>query len=207
MRLSKTVYLEGSPEKAARFFLGKLLCVDSPQGVVKGIIYETEAYGGAEDKACHGFGNRRTERTKIMFEQGGIAYVYFTYGMHFLLNFVTGAADEPKAVLVRGVWITAGAQIARDRRGEKFKHAQLSNGPGKVCQAFGIDKSLNAADLTGEKIWVEDAGYQAEQSEIEATPRIGINYAQEWAAKPWRFVWKRDFSSSPSPTPHYRTGE
>lgn len=196
MKLPRSAYLEKSPVRAARFFLGKWLCVNSPEGVVKGLIYETEAYGGVEDKACHGFGGRRTERTKVMFEPGGIAYVYFTYGMHYLLNFVTGAADEPKAVLIRGVWIMEGAQIARSRRGEKFTHAQLANGPGKVCQAFGIDKSLNAADLTtGERIWVEDTGIRAKPREITTTPRIGIAYAQEWAAKPWRFAWNPDFSS------------
>lgn len=195
MRLETRDYFKSSPVKAARFFLGKELCVDSPQGLVKGIIYETEAYGGVKDKACHGYAGRRTERTRVMFEPGGIAYIYFTYGMHYLLNFVTGAADEPKAVLIRGVWITDGKQIALARRGEKFTHSQLSNGPGKVCQAFGIDKSLNAADLTtGKRIWVEDTGLKPKPREIIASPRIGINYAQEWAAKPWRFVWKQDFS-------------
>jgi DNA-3-methyladenine glycosylase len=105
-KLTREDYADPRPTRVARFFLGKFLCVQAADGYAEGMITETEAYGGPKDAACHGFGNRRTARTEIMFAPGGVAYVYFCYGMHRLFNIVTGPRDSAQAVLVRAVRIT-----------------------------------------------------------------------------------------------------
>jgi DNA-3-methyladenine glycosylase len=105
-KLTRADYADPKPARAARFFLGKFLCVQATDGYAEGMITETEAYGGPKDAASHAFGNRRTARTEIMFAPGGAAYVYFCYGMHRLFNIVTGPRDSAQAVLVRAVRIT-----------------------------------------------------------------------------------------------------
>src|SRR5258706_1523298 len=128
-KLTREEYADPKPTRIARFFLGKFLCVEAPDGYAEGMIVETEAYGGPRDAACHGFGNRRTGRTEIMFAPGGVAYVYFCYGMHRLFNIVTGPRDSPEAVLVRAVRITAGHDLVRERR-ESGAGKELAGRPG-----------------------------------------------------------------------------
>ncbi|MES2307253.1 MAG: DNA-3-methyladenine glycosylase, partial [Verrucomicrobiota bacterium] len=182
-------YENSDPVDRARYFLGKLLCVRSARGIISGWITETEAYGGVEDKACHGFAGRRTPRTENLFAKGGIAYVYLCYGIHPLLNFVTGESDQPKAVLIRGVKIAEGREIvSKNRKGIREKN--WSDGPGKLSQSMGIQMKDNGISLLGNRIWVEDHGIAVPLREIEVTPRIGVDYAGEWALKKWRFLWK-----------------
>lgn len=189
-KISLDAYLTNNPIEGALFFLGKKLSVKDDKGVVSGIIFETEAYGGAEDKACHGYGNRVTPRNKTLFQRGGIAYVYFCYGMHYLLNFVLGPEGIPMAVLIRGVWITEGKERVRERRkGIPEKH--WADGPGKVTRSFGINDSDNGVSLIGDRIWVEYSGIVIPETEIKTTARIGVDYAEEWAKKPLRFVWEK----------------
>lgn len=132
-------------------------------------ITEVEAYNGPEDLACHA-SRGHTKRTAVMFGPGGVWYVYLVYGMHEMLNLVTGPRDFPAAVLIRGV-------------------AQIS-GPGRVTRAFGVDRRLNGqpcARATG--LWIEDDGFVPSPGAVIATPRIGIDYAgSPWVEKPWRFV-------------------
>lgn len=187
-KLVRDDYADPKPTRMARFFLGKFLCVHAPDGYAEGMITETEAYGGPQDAACHGYGNRRTARTEIMFEPGGVAYVYFCYGMHRLFNIVTGPLDSPQAVLVRAVEITAGQELVRRRR-PGVAEKNWASGPGRVCAALGIGMSHNRCDLLGETIWIEDRGIVPPGREVQRTPRIGVNYAGIWALKPWRFVW------------------
>jgi len=183
-------YADPSPTRAARFFLGKFLCVRAADGYAEGVITETEAYGGPRDAASHAFGNRRTARTEIMFAPGGAAYVYFCYGMHRLFNIVTGPRDSPVAVLVRAVRITAGHDAVRARR-KGIAEKDWASGPGRVCAALGIEMQHNRHDLLrGETIWIEDRGVMVPPREVRRAPRIGVNYAGEWALKPWRFVWE-----------------
>jgi DNA-3-methyladenine glycosylase len=179
------------PTRMARFFLGKILCVQAPDGYAEGMITETEAYGGRRDGACHGFRDRRTGRTAIMFEPGGAAYVYFCYGIHRLFNIVTGPADSPEAVLVRAVKITAGHDVVRRRR-PGVKEKDWASGPGRVCAALGIELHHTHHNLlAGELIWIEDRGVRVPAREVWRGPRIGIDYAGPiWAPKRWRFVWK-----------------
>ncbi len=188
-KLTQEEFLPPDPADRARFFLGKRLVCSSPDGRVSGLICETEAYGGAEDKACHAYGNRKTRRTRMLFRAGGVAYVYFCYGMHHLLNFVTGPEGIPQAVLIRGAWIEEGRSLVRKRRGA-VPEREWTNGPAKLCEAFGVDLAHNGLSLLGETLWVEDLGLTIPEKEILCTPRIGVAYAEEWAERPLRFVWR-----------------
>jgi len=146
--------------------LSKILAVRSDNGRIdRYIINETEAYGGSEDKACHAF-RGRTSRTDIMYHEGGKLYVYFVYGMYWMLNIVTGITDDPQAALIRG-----------------FENC---SGPGRVTRLLGIDKSFYGEDLiTSPRIWIEESGVHRE---YKTGPRIGIDYAGEfWKSRPWRF--------------------
>jgi DNA-3-methyladenine glycosylase len=189
-KLIRRDYADPRPTRAARFFLGKFLCVGAQDGYAEGMITETEAYGGPQDAASHAFGNRRTARTEIMFAPGGVAYVYLCYGLHRLFNIVTGPRDVPQAVLVRAVQITAGQEVVRDRR-PRVAEKDWASGPGRVCAALGIGMHHNGRDLSSETIWIEDRGVIPPRREVKRTPRIGVNYAGIWALKPWRFVWEK----------------
>jgi DNA-3-methyladenine glycosylase len=176
--------------EVARDLLGRLLVVPARGGRrVSGIIVETEAYRGPEDRASHAHGGRRTLRTETMYRPGGTAYVYFVYGMYHQFNVVTNVADVPHAVLVRALEPVEGVALMRRRRGEGPDRA-LTSGPGKLCIALGIDRRLDATDLLGDRIWLEP-GRPVPPSAVEAGPRIGIDYAGEWVERPWRF-WLRD---------------
>lgn len=190
-KLPREFYLRDDTLEIARDLLGKTLVVpDSGGARVSGVIVEAEAYLGAIDKAAHAFGNRRTPRTEIMFAAGGRAYVFFIYGMYFNLNVTVGVPDSPHCVLIRAVEPKENAEIMRERRGRKMKETNLTSGPGKLCIALGIDKSFNGANLSGERIWIE-TGANLKEKEIAAGKRIGIDYAEEFAEKPWRF-WIKD---------------
>jgi len=124
-----------------------------------------------------------------MYGAGGIAYVYFVYGMYYQFNVVSGVVDTPHAILVRALEPVEGMEIMRERRHSHPDH-NLTNGPGKLCIAMGIDRQLNGADLLGDRVWLEEFE-QVSPRRIARGPRIGIDYAQEWIDKPWRF-WIRD---------------
>jgi DNA-3-methyladenine glycosylase len=170
----------------ARDLLGKLLVVPDEQGNrVSGMIVELEAYMGVTDKAAHSYGGRRTARNEVTYGPGGHVYVFFIYGMYFQLNFVLGPVDHPHVVLIRAVEPVEGIDVMRKRRGE-MKDQNLTSGPGKLCIAFGIDRTINGADLTGEQIWVENYN-SFNAGEVSVGKRIGIDYAEEDAENPWRF--------------------
>lgn len=185
-KLPQNFYLSDDTIRLAREMLGKLLVVPDENGNrVAGMIVETEAYLGVADKAAHSYGGRRTPRNEITYGRGGHAYVFFVYGMYYQLNFVTGPVEHPHVVLIRAVEPVEGIEIMRARRGP-MKDKNLTSGPGKLCIAFGIDRELNGADLTGDRIWVEQ--YRSFSIGETATGmRIGIDYAEEFAAVPWRF--------------------
>ena len=186
MKLNREFYLREDTLEIARELLGKLLVVPTVSGErISGMIVETEAYLGAIDKACHSYNNRRTKRTETMFAIGGTAYVTLIYGMYYQFNAVTGAIDSPHAVLIRAVQPVEGIETMRERRGTATDK-NLTSGPGKLCIAFGINDGYKNADLLQEKIWLED--YESfEDTEIKTGKRIGIDYAEEFAEKPWRF--------------------
>jgi len=162
-----------------------------------GIIVEVEAYCGPRDLACHSAGGRRTARNEVMYGPPGHAYVYFTYGMHHCLNVVTREVGVAEAVLIRAVAPTDGIERMRERRavGESVRPHLLARGPGNLCRAFAIDRSLNGADLADAPLTIRPAKRFA-PGQIRRTPRIGIDYAAEFASKPWRFHIRSELAVS-----------
>ena len=188
-KLTREFYTRADTLQIARELLGKTLVVPDENGArVSGIIVETEAYCGIEDKAAHSYNNRRTKRTETMFAIGGTAYIFFIYGMYYQFNVVTGALDVPHAVLIRAVEPLENIEKMRERRGQ-MKDRNLTSGPGKLCIALGIDKTFNNLDLLGDQVWLEE-GAKISDSEIASGKRIGIDYAEEYAEKSWRFWLK-----------------
>lgn len=188
-KLSRSFYTRPNVLTVARDLLGKLLVVPTSDGTrVSGYVVETEAYRGPEDRASHAFGGRRTNRTETMYGPGGTAYVYFVYGMYNQFNVVTNTHDIPHAVLIRALEPAEGIEVMRNRRGN-HPDRNLTSGPGKLCIALGIDRSLDRSDLLGERIWMEE-GKKISRTRIVSGPRVGIDYAEEWIDKPWRF-WIR----------------
>lgn len=200
-RLPREFYTRPDVLTVARDLLGKLLVVPDRKGRrVSGMIVEVEAYRGPEDRASHAYGGRRTKRTETMYREGGFAYVYFVYGMYYQFNVVSNVADVPHAILVRALQPIEGVDIMRERRHSHPDH-NLTSGPGKLCIALGIDRALDSADLLGDCVWLEE--YEnVSARRIARGPRIGIDYAQEWIEKPWRF-WIRDntYVSRKAPRP------
>jgi DNA-3-methyladenine glycosylase len=185
-KLSRGFYTRANVLKISRDLLGKLLVVPDETGRrISGKIVEVEAYRGPEDRASHAYGGRRTKRTETMYGEGGIAYVYFVYGMYNQFNVVTNVKDTPHAILVRALEPVEGIETMRIRR---HSHADrnLTSGPGKLCLAMGIDRQLDGADLLGDRVWIEEFD-KVPVSKIARGPRIGIDYAEEWIEKPWRF--------------------
>lgn len=185
-KLPREFYTRPNVLTVARELLGKLLVVPARNGKrVAGRIVEAEAYRGPQDRAAHSYGGRRTKRTEPMYGIGGTAYVFFVYGMYNQFNVVTNVVDAPHAVLIRAVEPVEGIDVMRKRRANQAGH-NLSNGPGKLCIAMAIDRGLDGADLLGKQVWLEDAN-GIPRSKIMSGPRIGIDYAEEWKDKPWRF--------------------
>lgn len=171
----------------SRHLLGKYLLTNIDGKLTGGVIIETEAYRGPEDRASHAFANRRTKRNEVMYAQGGISYVFICYGIHAMLNIVTNKKDIPHAILVRALAPMIGIEVMVDRRMKKEANDTLTSGPGSLCQALGITKKHNGIPLQGPTIWIEDRGIKVSSKEIIAGPRVGIDYAGEDAKLPWRF--------------------
>lgn len=176
-------------EEVARGLLGRYLVreLDGERMVLR--LVETEAYLGGPDRASHAWGGRRTPRNESLYLPGGHAYVYFIYGMHWCLNAVTGEADIGSAVLLRAGEPVEGEERMRENRGWKRppRPGDLAGGPGKLCQALAIDRSLDAALLDRPPLYIAE-GEPVRRSEIVAGPRIGVDYAGEAAAWPLRFA-------------------
>ena len=190
-KLTREFY-SGDTVSVARALLGKYLVRLTGGAVLCGRITETEAYVGRVDKACHAYGYRRTKRTETLFAPPGTAYLYLIYGMYHCLNFVTEPEGEPAAVLLRSVEAVEGAeQMARSRFGVScvemtaYQRKNFLNGPGKICKAFDLSRSQNGWDLTGDELFLWDAGETP--AHILSGPRVGIDYAQEAVEFPWRF--------------------
>lgn len=163
-----TAFFDRPADRVARQLLGMQLVARTPDGLVRMLVTEVEAYLGSHDLACHG-SRGMTKRNATMFGPAGCWYVYLCYGMHWMLNIVTGKPGVPAAVLLRGAGDVAG--------------------PGRLTKALGIDRSLDGAEaVEASGVWFEDGGVKVPGSRILRTPRIGIGYAGEWVEKPLRFV-------------------
>ena len=184
--------LAGAATDVARNLLGTVVVRDDGAGLRVGRIVETEAYGGPEDRASHARAGR-TSRTSIMFGPAGRAYVYLVYGLHHCLNVVCGADGEAAAVLVRAVQPIAGIERMRRARGAAGSDARVAAGPARLCEALGIDRSLDGLDLlTDDRLRLAAPGtgpVRLEPGEqVVVGPRVGVSYAgPEWATRPWRF--------------------
>lgn len=191
-RLERDFYTRADTLRVARELLGKRLVIPSATGArVSARVVEVEAYLGVEDRAAHSYGGRRTRRTETMYAVGGTVYVFFVYGMHHQFNVVTGPLGQPHAVLVRAVEPEEGRELMRARR-PVSKERELTNGPGKLCRALGLDLTFDGEDLTtGHRVWLEETGQTYKPDEIANGPRIGVAYAAEDALKPWRF-WVKE---------------
>jgi len=191
-RLKRSDYAFDSPT-LAQALLGRRLVRMLDDGTrLSGIIVETEAYVGAMDRAAHSYNLRRTPRNEAMYSRPGTAYVYFTYGMHHCVNVVCGQEGEPVAVLIRALQPVEGIEFMKAARNpggapRPMRDTDLCSGPGKLCQALRIDRTLNGLDLAlDSRLWIENGELPA-GSTIINTARIGVDSAADWALAPLRW--------------------
>ena len=188
-------FFRREPVTLARALLGQTLVRMIDGNRLAGRIVEVEAYLGIDDRAAHTFGGRRTQRNETMWQEAGLLYVYFTYGMHHCANVVAEGPDRPTAVLLRALEPTEGTVVMRQNRAGKIpmnrlKPTDLCSGPAKLCQALAIDRHCDRIDLVNsDELWIERSRTHA-RAEIVESPRIGVGYAGEWADRPLRFHLK-----------------
>jgi DNA-3-methyladenine glycosylase len=171
----------------ARECIGKILVHTTASGTARGRIVECEAYRGPDDLAAHSARGRRTRRTEVMFGPPGHAYMFLLYGMHWAFNIVAGLEGEPHAILVRAVEPLENMDLFAQRRGVSPRHVTLTNGPGKLCQAFGLTGDMYGQDLCSPSLHLDPGPHGS----IGRSPRINVDYAGPWAKRPWRF-YERD---------------
>jgi DNA-3-methyladenine glycosylase len=181
-RILPRSFYDRETEIVAREMLGAVLECRTDDGVAGGIIVETEAYVGEHDPACHAAAGR-TRRTEPLYGRPGLSYVYFIYGVHWCFNAVTRGEGLPSAVLVRAIQPVEGIEIMRVRRGPKVRGVNLTNGPGKLCAALGIDGTMNAQSLQRGQLVIREGSHVSDDQIVEG-PRIGITKAADW---PLRF--------------------
>jgi DNA-3-methyladenine glycosylase len=182
-RILRRDFYARDTEIVSRELLGAVLECKTDDGIASGIIVETEAYVGEHDAACHAAAGR-TRRTEPLYGPPGNAYVYFIYGMHWCINAVTRAEDFPSAVLIRALEPLSGIPLMRRRRPHARSDRDLTNGPGKLCAALGIDRRMNGLPLQRFPVVIR-AGKTVRETDVVITPRIGISRAADW---PLRFL-------------------
>lgn len=193
--LPREFYMENTLNVAKKL-LGKYLVHRIGGEELLGMIVETEAYIGPMDKACHSYNNKRTPRNETMYGPPGIAYVYIIYGMYYCLNVVTAEENKPEAVLIRAIEPIKGVEtMAKNRYNIGYQNLtkvalkNLTNGPGKICKALGIDRSHDGEDLCKDRLFITE-GIDIEDVLIETSPRINVDYAEEAKYYPWRYYIK-----------------
>lgn len=187
-KLDQHFYNRTDVLKIAKELLGKIIVTTFDGQLTSGRIVETEAYAGVGDRASHAWGGRRTNRTEIMYGIGGTAYVYLCYGLHQMFNVVTNQLGIPHAILVRAVEPVTGIDIMLQRTRKKRLDNTLTKGPGNVAKALGIFTRHTGLSLLGDDLFIADDGFRVKKNDIVATPRIGVDYAGEDAALPYRFI-------------------
>ncbi len=181
-------YMREDVVQISQDLLGKVLCTKINGQVTKAVITETEAYAGINDQASHAYGGRRTKRTEPLYARGGTAYIYLCYGIHHLFNVVTNEAETPHAVLIRAGKPLEHSDLMQERRKKQQVDKTLLAGPGSLSQALGLTTDLTGTNLLGNGIWIEDHNFSIGKEEIVTGPRVGIDYAGEDAARPYRFM-------------------
>ncbi len=198
--LDEAFYQHTDVVAVAKSLLGKYIITQFDGRATAGKIVETEAYRGPDDKACHAYNNRRTPRTEVMYEPGGVSYVYLCYGIHHLFNVVTGRAEMPHAVLIRAIEPTHNIPLMLQRRNRHQLSPQLTAGPGVLSTALGIHTRHTGLSLTRPEspIRIANRGCLLTDDIIIASPRVGVGYAQECALWNWRFRIKGSKWCSPA---------
>jgi DNA-3-methyladenine glycosylase len=187
VKLGSTFYDRAAVVRVARDLLGKVLVTEFDGHRTSGRIVEVEAYNGETDRASHAWSGRRTKRTEVMFGAGGSAYVYLIYGIHHLFNVVTNRKGVPHAVLIRGLEPLEGIPVMLKRTGKMHPDHTLTRGPGNLSKAMGLLKVHTGTSLMGPEVWIGDDGFRVRPSRIGVSARIGVDYAGEDAALPYRF--------------------
>ena len=187
MILQQEFYWRNDVVEVSRDLLGKVLCSNPDNHLAKAVITETEAYAGVTDKASHAYGGRRTKRTEPMFGKGGTAYIYLCYGIHHLFNVVVGDVGVPLAILIRAAVPTEGIDAMRHRLNRPDTAEIELKGPGILSKALGIRTDLTGTSLLENRIWIEDQEKAVRPQDITVGPRVGIDYAEEDARRPYRF--------------------
>ena len=190
-------FYTGNTLDISKKLLGKFLVVNKGSRKRVGMIVETEVYLGPHDRAAHSFGGKMTPRTEVEYREGGHVYIYMVYGMYWQFNIVTSGKEKPECVLIRAVEPIGKFPISKSQFPKKSQikknwklqdSKNLANGPGKLCNWLGLDKSFYGEDMaTSKKIWLEDRGVRVAKKDIVAAKRINIDYAKQWKHKPWRF--------------------
>ena len=191
-KFNKSLYCSNNILDIAQSLLGKILYTNFSNKLTGGMIVEVEAYLGATDKACHSYNNKRTKRTEVMFESGGISYVYLCYGMHYLFNVVVGEKNNPCAILIRAIEPIDGVKMMLKRRNFTQLKNNLTNGPGKLTQSLGITSKENQQSLIDTLVWIEDHNIKIMKKDILSSSRIGVDYAGQDAKLPYRFYIKNN---------------
>lgn len=190
MKLPIDFYLRDDVVAVAKDLLGKVLATRFNRVYTSGIIVETEAYCGSNDKASHANNGKRTARTEVAYGKGGVCYVYLCYGIHHLFNVVVNQKDKADVVLIRAIAPLEGVEAMAARRNMAPNKHQLTAGPGALTQALGIKTAMTGTSLLGNEIWLEDTGIAVASRNINTGTRVGVGYAEEDALKPWRFSIK-----------------
>ncbi len=194
-KLSIDFYQRSNVVQIAKELLGKIVVTkwNRPDGYrdeTSGRIVEVEAYNGAIDKASHAAGGRRTNRNAIMYDDGGVAYVYLCYGIHHLFNVVTNKKETPHAVLIRALEPVTGIDVMLERTGKKQLDNTLTKGPGNVSKALGIFTKHTGLSLLSKELFIAGDDFVLHTKDIAASPRIGVDYAGEDAKLLYRFFVK-----------------
>lgn len=187
MKIPKEYFLNDDVLFLAENLIGKFIFTKIGGQIAGGIITETEAYKGTDDRASHAYGGRRTKRNETMYAEGGILYVYLCYGMHHLSNIVTNVSGIPDAVLLRGIFPTHGEELMLQRTHKLKITPAIGDGPGRFSKLLGITTSNDSMSVISDLVWLEDRGVVVPKTEIDKLPRVGVDYAGEDAKLPYRF--------------------
>ncbi len=208
-KLEKSFYQRSDVILIAKELLGKILVTQWNGIITSGRIVECEAYNGVIDRASHAWAGRRTARNEVMYAPGGVAYVYLCYGLHHLFNVVTNTKDAPHAILIRALEPLKGIDKMLERTGKKKPDFTLTKGPGNVSKALGILTKHSGLSLVSKELFIAEDDFVPAKKEIAVAARIGVDYAGEHAALPYRFYLKGNPYVSgkhltPNPSPKER---
>ncbi|MGY3053506.1 DNA-3-methyladenine glycosylase [Pedobacter sp. UYEF25] len=189
MKLNEAFYGREDTIEMARELIGKFVYTNLDGQKTGGMIVETEAYMGVTDSSCHSFNNRKSIKNASMFNKGGVAYMYICYGIHDMLNIVTGAEGDSQVILIRAIEPTIGIDVMKGRRGD-IPINRLAKGPGSLAKALGLNKSFDNASLLGNTLWIEDQEVNIVDADIVTSARIGLGCPEPYLSVPWRFFLK-----------------